>query len=101
MAEITIKEQINNYVQEIQQASDNEWKALNYDPNNKPSFSYTFGPKYAKILYVYSGQTSVHCFVDYEGNIYKVATWRTPAKGIRGHILNPIKPLLSIDFYRR
>lgn len=32
--------------------------------------------------------TSVYCFVDFEGNILKAATWSTPAKGLRGHVDN-------------
>jgi len=25
----------------------------------------------------------VYCFIDHEGNIYKAASWTTPAKGVR------------------
>lgn len=31
---------------------------------------------------------SVYCFVDFEGNIYKAATWSSPAKHVRGHVDN-------------
>lgn len=34
------------------------------------------------------GQSSVYCFVDMNGNIYKAATWNSPAKHIRGHVDN-------------
>lgn len=34
-------------------------------------------------------QRSVAGFLDIEGNIYKPAGWKGPAKGIRGNILNP------------
>lgn len=29
---------------------------------------------------------SAYCFIDFEGNIFKAASWSTPAKGIRCHI---------------
>lgn len=49
------------------------------------------GSKYIKI--VESGNdgysTSVYCFLDYEGNIYKAASWKIPAKHIRGSIFDP------------
>lgn len=35
-----------------------------------------------------SGSISVYCFVDFEGNIYKAATWSRPAKHVRGHVDN-------------
>lgn len=32
---------------------------------------------------------SVHCFIDIEtGNILKAASWKVPAKGVRGNIFN-------------
>jgi hypothetical protein len=43
------------------------------------------GSKYHKIVFVDGGASrSVHCFVDKKtGEVYKSATWRTPAKGVR------------------
>lgn len=42
----------------------------------------TPGPRYTRV--VRSG--SAVCFVDGEGNIYKPASWKTPAKGVRANL---------------
>jgi hypothetical protein len=52
------------------------------------SIGYTFlierdGIKYTRIVQTASGHRSVYCFVDASGNIYKAASWKTPAKGVR------------------
>lgn len=41
-----------------------------------------------RIVKTIYGQSSVYCFVDFEGNIYKAATWSRPAKHVRGHVDN-------------
>jgi len=43
------------------------------------------GRKYHKIIFVDGGASrSVHCFVDKKtGEVYKSASWRSPAKGVR------------------
>ena len=49
------------------------------------------GSKYAKIAigYVKSEGRSVYCFIDKSnGDIYKAASWKAPAKGVRGSIMN-------------
>ena len=43
-------------------------------------FSSSRGQRYTKIL---CGD-SVYCFIDANGNIYKAASWKAAAKGIRG-----------------
>jgi len=91
---------INDYVQEIKEASDAEWKRLGYTLP-APTFHVEQGSKYARIVCTTFGSGSAHCFVDAEGNIYKCASWKTPAKGIRGNINNDKKPLLGYQFYRR
>lgn len=54
------------------------------------SIGYTFliereGIKYTRIVQTMRGSNSrsVYCFVDANGNIYKAAGWKTPAKGVR------------------
>lgn len=64
------------------------------------TFSYTEGGKYIKVSYTYGGRydTAVFAFVDADGNIYKPAGWKTPAKGVRARIDdNP--PLDGKDLY--
>ena len=43
------------------------------------------GKKYHKVIFVDGGGSrSVHCFVDKQtGEVYKSATWKSPAKGVR------------------
>ena len=43
------------------------------------------GKKYHKVIFVDGGGSrSVHCFVDKNtGEVYKSATWKSPAKGVR------------------
>ena len=43
------------------------------------------GKKYHKVIMVSSGNSrSVHCFIDKNtGEVYKSATWKSPAKGVR------------------
>jgi len=50
-------------------------------------FSFSKGKVYYKIWRTYSGSKSIYCFVDMDGNIWKAAGWKAPAKNfIRGHI---------------
>jgi hypothetical protein len=49
---------------------------------------YTFlvecpGVKYTRIVQTAAESQSVFCFVDAAGNIYKAASWKAPAKGVR------------------
>lgn len=63
------------------------------DEYSTPSvFSYTTGKKYYKIVQhrvnsetgeVSSAPSSAYAFMDKEGNLYKPANWKTPAKGVR------------------
>jgi hypothetical protein len=47
------------------------------------------GKKYHKVIFVDGGGSrSVHCFVDKQtGQVYKSASWRSPAKGERYNLL--------------
>jgi hypothetical protein len=54
-------------------------------------FSYVKGRKYAKIvMQTPAGQKSVHAFVDItNGDVYKPATWKAPAKnGVRYNLMD-------------
>ena len=41
------------------------------------------GVKYTRVINISCGSRSVYCFVDHAGNIYKSASWKSPAKGVR------------------
>lgn len=70
----------------------NEYVAkLNYlhrDAFNR-GYSVTGGRKFAKIVRHTSCQQMVHSFIDADGNLWKPATWRAPAKNFsRGNIFS-------------
>jgi hypothetical protein len=92
-------EAFEKYLDDIRQAKQNEWQRNGYTLP-VPTFDVIEGKTYYKIIRTDWGQTSLHCFVDGEGNIYKAATYKAPAKGIRGNIFNEKRPLLGHDFYR-
>ena len=46
-------------------------------------FTTMAGPKYVRVVKNSRGQESVFCFVDYAGNIYKSAGWKSPVKQVR------------------
>jgi hypothetical protein len=60
----------------------------NYPSLPLPSITVDLGSKFAKIVKGRNdGTTSVHCFIEItSGDIYKAATWRAPAKHVRGNI---------------
>ena len=53
-------------------------------------FVYEKGRKYAKVIHLTSaGNRSAHAFVDLKtGDVYKSASWKSPAKGIRYNLLD-------------
>jgi hypothetical protein len=57
------------------------------------------GRKYHKVIHIESGGgRSVHAFVDREtGSVYKPASWRAPAKGVRYNLLDDQSYQTCID----
>ena len=47
------------------------------------------GSKYIRVWSNSRGSRSAYCFIDYQGRIYKPATWKAPAKHARGSIFDP------------
>ena len=46
------------------------------------------GRKYIRVWYPCGTSRSSYFFLDFQGNIYMCATWKAPAKGIRGSIFD-------------
>jgi len=63
---------------------------INNNPEVLDKFVYQKGRKYAKIIHVTSaGNRSAHAFVDMKtGDVYKSASWKSPAKGIRYNLID-------------
>jgi len=47
------------------------------------------GRKYIKVVDESHGSRSAYCFIDQNGNIYKPASWKAPAKHVRGSVFDP------------
>lgn len=54
-------------------------------------FGYNMGRKYHRITHRIGSNTSAYAFVDNDGHIYMCASWKAPAKHIRGNISDPFK----------
>lgn len=55
--------------------------------SNHQYLSWTKGRKYYKVMIgSSSGRKSVYCFINFNGNISKAASFNFPAKGVRGNI---------------
>ena len=90
-----------NYINELNEAYAKLYKD-NYPNLTPPTFKIRKGKKYLKIMECDDGrERSVHCFLDFDGNIYKAASYNAPAKGIRGNINDDKKPLLGVEYYIR
>jgi hypothetical protein len=91
---------IEKYRKEIEAAKAAEWKRMGFTHAPAPTYEMKEGKKFVKIVEVgQNGWRCVHCFVDFEGNIYKPASFNRPAKHIRGNIKNDKKPLLAGEYY--
>lgn len=89
----TVKEALGRFVAAVQAMLD-DYFAKTYTHVQSPILSVDYGKRYAKIVRTErtgSGR-SVYCFVDSNGDILKAASWKAPAKGVRGSILaeNPL-----------
>jgi hypothetical protein len=65
----------------------------------KPECGFTAGGRYFRVWRKVPGSNSVVAFVDRKsGDVYKPASWKTPAKGVRGNILTSPDEVLSWDY---
>ncbi len=72
-----------------------------FDGKQGKTLSYTKGPKRYKIISTNeSGHQSVWAFIDKTtGDVLKPASWKAPAKGARGNILDKDKGLRRLTAY--
>ena len=66
-----------------------------YPSLDLPQYEVEPGRKYNKVVKV-DTQRMVHSFVDNEGNVYKAASWRAPAKGVRFNLNTDLDVLREI-----
>ncbi len=93
---------VDNYLKEQIHSAEN---TLSFKPDSKStkerlehlklgitkiSFIFETGRKYHKILQMdHDGGKSTHAFIDKEtGDVFKPASWKSPAKGVRFNLLN-------------
>jgi hypothetical protein len=74
--------QMNAFLTLIQTKT-NEYFSQRYPSLTPPRYEVEPGRKYHKVVSVEDTRRLVHCFVDNEGNVYKAAGWKAPAKGVR------------------
>ena len=82
---------IKNWITEaITAVEENSKKAYPNCEANHRTLLVSQGRKYTKLIIADANNPtnnrSVYAFLDKEGNIYKAANWKTPAKGIRGTV---------------
>lgn len=78
------EEEINDFCNRVKLLKDTEY------PTNHHVIGFDKGSKYYRIWTEQGSSKSVYCFVDKEtGGIYKSASWKTPAKHVRGNIKDP------------
>jgi hypothetical protein len=66
-------------------------KIANGSYEYRVSYEIEEGRKYYKIIMIQSGSRSVHAFVDKQtGDVYKSASWKSPAKGVRYNLLDAV-----------
>ena len=86
-----IEYNIKNSQKFLKEVSDDYWKNYYQEQIVKLKegicdydFTFETGRKYHKIIMNANGSRSVHAFVDKKtGEIYKSASWKSPAKGVR------------------
>lgn len=75
---------INAYVAILQERANQGQSEL-----TRSTYGVEQGRRYAKIFaFTSCGGRSAVCFVDSDGSILKSASWKAPAKGIRGNVFN-------------
>ena len=72
---------IEQSIQELCDLLSEQWRRQ-YPKSDMNTLTYSVGKKYYKLIQ----DNDVYCFINKDGNVYKSASWKAPAKGIRFHI---------------
>jgi len=87
----TVKQQIEKMADTLQAFTEEHYENRSYQIA-VPNIIVSFGKKYAKIIKCRPGTDqpeSVHSFVNMmNGDILKAASWKAPAKGVRGNVFD-------------
>ena len=91
---------IQNWISEaINAVEENTKKSSPECPANHKTLLVSQGRKYTKLIianaYNPEQSQSAYAFLDKEGNIYKAANWKAPAKGSRGSVSSVDPTLLD------
>lgn len=101
---ITFDRALKSYIEKLQAYSDNEFQTQypkTWASGQQPKYEVQYLQKWVKIVKRDPASGSVFCFIDPNtGDIYKPASFKVPAKGIRGNIYNEKLPLTSGSLYR-
>jgi len=94
MSNKNFDEALNEFFVKLRER-DNKHMAENFENLGMNVWDISFGRKFVKII----RGNSVYAFVELgSGDIYKPASWRAPAKHVRGNIFNS-DPLVGTDIY--
>jgi len=101
-----MKEQIIEYVEKVWQPMLDAYYQKHFpklvENNQTTKLSVSFGRKYAKVIGDNGAQRSVKGFIDMKtGDIFKPATWASPAKHARGNIADAEMRALTSDGFVR
>ena len=94
-----ITNRVNEFVEKLQDRTNKEY-ATRYANLTPSLIVIAEGSKFYKIIKLDEGSRSVHCFISKEnGDIYKAASWRIPAKHVRGNIFADDYGMSAVTIY--
>lgn len=88
IANVKVAERFQGFVNKVQTEVAKHYKEK-FTMLTVPDMEVEEGSKFYKVVTNNHSQRSVYCFVNKQtGDIYKAATWRAPAKHVRGSIFD-------------
>lgn len=95
MYQMTMAPQMVEYLNILQENTRKHF-TKHYPSLDVPQYVVEPGRKYHKVVKMDVDSRSVHSFVDNDGNVYKPAGWRAPAKGVRFNLNSDLDVLRNI-----